>query len=506
MQEKNPVFQPSMLSFISQFVGVAAILLIFAVLILLMFPLAALVILPLIVLLGIFSYLDVKNTYIELLENGVQVRRGVIAKKQMMFLYSQIQDVTESQGLIFMGLGLKTISIKTMTIGSAFGGVVNGLRIDDADYIRKYVLTKIGEVPSRPSASDYKTSAPQRTGQQAEPQESLAESPYKPHFIKAYVFSGLLVAPMVIIIAFFLILIGDYGFLLTLAFYAFMMLVIGLISVVVLSLSFRYSLGKTRLEIVQGIFSFHRNNIPFSKTQDILLFRPIMHRFAGLCDVTIETGEINIYPEATTGGKTHFFGNVIPALNLNDAIKLRNDIFRYLGVSLDQLSPELSREFPLENKKIIKRTFAGAIALWITVILLAIFFAAYLFASFLPQMPDPVLIVTGVAVLLVVIFIAKLVHEYLYLKTYFYNVTPDAVIIRKGVFNVKEIVIPYRKVENIFVDQDILDKLLGIYDLHLSTVTIHSAYFSHIDGLSRENAEKLKKVISSLVSESLKGR
>ena len=177
MQEKNPVFQPSMLSFISQFVGVAAILLIFAVLILLMFPLAALVILPLIVLLGIFSYLDVKNTYIELLENGVQVRRGVIAKKQMMFLYSQIQDVTESQGLIFMVLVLKTISIKTMTIGSAFGGVVNGLRIDDADYIRKYVLTKIGEVPSRPSASDYKTSAPQRTGQQTKPQQSLPKNP-----------------------------------------------------------------------------------------------------------------------------------------------------------------------------------------------------------------------------------------------------------------------------------------------------------------------------------------
>jgi uncharacterized membrane protein YdbT with pleckstrin-like domain len=47
----------------------------------------------------------------------------------------------------------------------------------------------------------------------------------------------------------------------------------------------------------------------------------------------------------------------------------------------------------------------------------------------------------------------------------------------------------------VYVDQDIWDRILGIYDVHIATATQTSGIEAHIDGVSFENAEGLKNLL-----------
>jgi membrane protein YdbS with pleckstrin-like domain len=98
-------------------------------------------------------------------------------------------------------------------------------------------------------------------------------------------------------------------------------------------------------------------------------------------------------------------------------------------------------------------------------------------------------------VFLVLFFIARFVYEQAYLKGYYYNIASDHLIIRKGVFNITEVIIPFKNVQNVFLDQDIFDRLFRLYDVHLSTITPISGLEGHIDGLSAENASKIRDLL-----------
>jgi membrane protein YdbS with pleckstrin-like domain len=64
--------------------------------------------------------------------------------------------------------------------------------------------------------------------------------------------------------------------------------------------------------------------------------------------------------------------------------------------------------------------------------------------------------------------------------------------LRKGVITITEVTIPYNKVQNIFVNQDLFDRIFKLYDVHLSTIGTVSQMELHIDGVSKETAEKLR--------------
>lgn len=87
-----------------------------------------------------------------------------------------------------------------------------------------------------------------------------------------------------------------------------------------------------------------------------------------------------------------------------------------------------------------------------------------------------------------------LVYIKYYIKTYFYEDEGDFLTIRKGVFMPAEIHVQYLKMQDVYVDQDILDRILGIYDVHISSATYTSEMAAHIDGVSKESADGLKKL------------
>ena len=106
-----------------------------------------------------------------------------------------------------------------------------------------------------------------------------------------------------------------------------------------------------------------------------------------------------------------------------------------------------------------------------------------------------VIIILGVIVLFVLIVVLTYVYEIYYLKNYFYDANKDVLLIRKGVLSRNEITLPFNRIQDVYVDQDILDRMFGLYDVHVSSATSASSFLSHIDGVNKANSEALKEIL-----------
>ncbi len=146
----------------------------------------------------------------------------------------------------------------------------------------------------------------------------------------------------------------------------------------------------------------------------------------------------------------------------------------------------LREKYPLDAKKPLKKTIVKSF--WYVI---AILFLLFIF-SFDLGLPKISSYGLG-AILLVVVPIY--VYEIFYMKFYFYDLVGKSLVIRKGVFSRSEITLPINRLQDVYVDQDILDRIFGLYDVHVSSATSISGRLSHIDGLNKQNAEPIKKLI-----------
>jgi membrane protein YdbS with pleckstrin-like domain len=174
-------------------------------------------------------------------------------------------------------------------------------------------------------------------------------------------------------------------------------------------------------------------------------------------------------------------------------------------VPYDLKSDATSNEIRLSRKKIIKKTFKlNVICILIFVVVLAVYLA---YPSIVSQTLSPFGISNGELIILLlftVIFLVVVintVYNYLYYKTYYFNIKDDLLVIREGVFLPDEISIPYNRIQDIYVDRDTLDLILGLYDVHVSSATVTSEKDAHIDGVTNANAVKLKEMILEKVKE-----
>jgi uncharacterized membrane protein YdbT with pleckstrin-like domain len=76
------------------------------------------------------------------------------------------------------------------------------------------------------------------------------------------------------------------------------------------------------------------------------------------------------------------------------------------------------------------------------------------------------------------------------------------VTIKKNVFTPTEIHIQYQKIQDVYVDQDIMDRMFGLYDVHIASATVTSGIEAHIDGVNADVAESLKNFILSKIKNS----
>jgi putative membrane protein len=92
-------------------------------------------------------------------------------------------------------------------------------------------------------------------------------------------------------------------------------------------------------------------------------------------------------------------------------------------------------------------------------------------------------------------------YQYWYFAVYFYDLVKDFIQIKKGPITPKEITIPYERIQDVYVDQDLLDRIFGLYDVHLSSATFSSGMQAHIDGLERETAQGLRDVLLETIKQ-----
>jgi membrane protein YdbS with pleckstrin-like domain len=155
------------------------------------------------------------------------------------------------------------------------------------------------------------------------------------------------------------------------------------------------------------------------------------------------------------------------------------------------------QEHPLEKRKIVKKSLTTTLVLLILLaILLGVRF--WLFNEF-PNLGGYNTLLTVVFVLIVLAIFIEPFYEYLYYKKYFYDVGKDFLIIKKGVITPRETILNYAKIQDVYVDQDVFDRIFVLYDVHVSTATEMSGMEAHIDGVNYENAQALRELILSKI-------
>lgn len=164
---------------------------------------------------------------------------------------------------------------------------------------------------------------------------------------------------------------------------------------------------------------------------------------------------------------------------------------------------ETRKQFPLSYKKIIKKSIQGAVGTFFSAIL--IWMSLAYISTFLYQILNIRLSIDLLTIFIIFFFLMILdfLYQYWYFIVYYYNLTTDFIKIKKGIITPREITIPYERIQDVYLDQDLLDRILAIYDVHVSTATISSGYEAHIDGLEKENAEKLRDLILYKIKEKL---
>ncbi len=82
-----------------------------------------------------------------------------------------------------------------------------------------------------------------------------------------------------------------------------------------------------------------------------------------------------------------------------------------------------------------------------------------------------------------------------YIRRYYYDCSEQFITIKKGVFTPTEIHVQYQKIQDVYVDQDIYDRMFGLYDVHIASATVTSGIEAHIDGVDQNTAESIKNYL-----------
>lgn len=162
---------------------------------------------------------------------------------------------------------------------------------------------------------------------------------------------------------------------------------------------------------------------------------------------------------------------------------------------------ETQKKYPLSPKKILKKSLSG-LSGWFT--LFVIFYVAYkIFFYQYSLSTEAIRFLTSASLwfnmISIVIILWTFIYQYWYFVTYYYEFSDNFIVIKKDPITPREVTIPFERIQDVYVDQDLLDRILGLYDVHLSSATISSGYEAHIDGVEKTSADGLKTDLLNIV-------
>jgi membrane protein YdbS with pleckstrin-like domain len=164
---------------------------------------------------------------------------------------------------------------------------------------------------------------------------------------------------------------------------------------------------------------------------------------------------------------------------------------------------ETRAKYPLSEVKIWKKTYGSVNMLFAMQLLGFAIGLALIFGLSGISKSNSALFSLGWIVLNVLVSLAVFAGYYWwqrwYFFTYFYDLGADHLTIRKGTLTPREITVPYPRIQDVYVDQDLFDRVFGLYDVHLSTATQTSGMEAHIDGLGKAAADGLRAELLGLI-------
>lgn len=159
-------------------------------------------------------------------------------------------------------------------------------------------------------------------------------------------------------------------------------------------------------------------------------------------------------------------------------------------------------KYPLSPKKIVKKTITSVIAWSFLFGFIFLMVGGGALASLLDNSQDPTMAFGifgfaffGFVVLMAVIAVLTYLYQRWYFAVYYYDIQDDYLVIKKGPIAPREITIPWERIQDVYVDQDVFDRMFGLFDIHLSTATLMSGMQAHIDGVEQQAADGLREAL-----------
>ncbi len=164
---------------------------------------------------------------------------------------------------------------------------------------------------------------------------------------------------------------------------------------------------------------------------------------------------------------------------------------------------DLQKNFPLSPKKFWKKIIEKAIsAFMFGFILSATASTVYVGIFISKKFSVPLLLVLAGVLFIIgflIVILPYIIYVREYIKRYYYSADDNFLTIKKGVFAPAEIHVQWQKIQDVYVDQDILDRMMGLCDVHIASATFSSGIAAHIDGVDIDVANGLKDYLLNKV-------
>ncbi len=164
----------------------------------------------------------------------------------------------------------------------------------------------------------------------------------------------------------------------------------------------------------------------------------------------------------------------------------------------------LQQQFPLSPRKFWKKVI-GKLLAWYILAFVGIVIDLVIIVMTNGSYDSGASAILWGILIIILIFVSLITILYgwyikVYIKRYYYAGEEYFITIKKGVFAPTEIHVQWQKIQDVYVDQDILDRIMGLYDVHIASATAASGIEAHIDGVDQVAAEGLKKFLLDKVS------
>lgn len=167
---------------------------------------------------------------------------------------------------------------------------------------------------------------------------------------------------------------------------------------------------------------------------------------------------------------------------------------------MPEVYSQLQQQYPLSPRKFWKKMFEGMGVYLILTMVIGLLVATGVYIGTTHVIPAVSSFFAVALVFGLLVLVPYSIYIKAYIRRYYYDINENFITIKKGVFAPSEIHVQFQKIQDVYVDQDLVDRLMGLYDVHIASATATSGMEAHIDGVDHAAAEGLKNLLLGKIS------